>query len=61
MTVLAGKIAVVTGGAYSLGYAFCEALAAEGADVAIADIRDGRDAAARLCDRYGHRGGRHDA
>lgn len=55
MGVLAGKVAVVTGGAYSLGYAFCEALAAEGADVAIADIRDGTDAAARLRAKFGRR------
>ncbi|MGB8433510.1 MAG: SDR family NAD(P)-dependent oxidoreductase, partial [Burkholderiales bacterium] len=55
MAVLAGKIAVVTGGAYSLGYAFCEALAAEGADIAIADIREGADAASALREKFGHR------
>jgi len=55
MPVLEGKVAVVTGGAYSLGYAFCEALAAEGADVAIADIRDGAEAAAALRERFGRR------
>ena len=55
MGVLEGKVAVVTGGAYSLGYAFCEALAAEGADVAIADIRDGSEAAAALGERFGRR------
>jgi NAD(P)-dependent dehydrogenase (short-subunit alcohol dehydrogenase family) len=55
MAVLAGKTAVVTGGAYSLGLAFCEALAAEGADIAIADIRDGEAAAAALREKFGRR------
>lgn len=48
MGVLAGTLAVVTGGAHSLGRAFCEALAAEGADIAIADVRDGTATAAAL-------------
>lgn len=55
MPVLEGKVAVVTGGAYSLGYAFCESLAAEGADIAIADIREGADVAAALREKFGHR------
>jgi NAD(P)-dependent dehydrogenase (short-subunit alcohol dehydrogenase family) len=55
MAVLEGRIAVVTGGAYSLGYAFCEALAAEGADIAIADIRDGAEAVAGLRAKFGRR------
>jgi NAD(P)-dependent dehydrogenase (short-subunit alcohol dehydrogenase family) len=55
MAALTGKIAVVTGGAYSLGYAFCEALAAEGADIAIADIREGADPASALREKFGHR------
>ncbi len=55
MGVLDKKVAVVSGGAYSLGYAFCEALAAEGADIAIADIRDGADAASALREKFGHR------
>lgn len=48
MGALDGKVAVVTGGSYSLGRAFCEALAAEGAHIAIADIRDGSDTAAAI-------------
>ncbi|MCL4799232.1 MAG: SDR family oxidoreductase [Burkholderiales bacterium] len=52
MGVLAGTVAVVTGGAHSLGRTFCEALAVEGADIAIADIRDGRDTAAELARRF---------
>ncbi len=55
MPALEGKIAVVTGGAYSLGRAFCEALAAEGADIAIADIRDGAETAKALRDKFGRR------
>jgi 3-oxoacyl-[acyl-carrier protein] reductase/(S)-1-phenylethanol dehydrogenase len=35
---LEGKIAVITGGAAGIGRAFAERLAAEGADIAIADI-----------------------
>lgn len=44
MSRLAGKVAVVTGGAASLGLALARRLAAEGARVAIAD-RDGAGAA----------------
>lgn len=55
MPVLEGKVAVVTGGAYSIGRAFCEALAAEGADIAIADIRDGAETAAALREKFGRR------
>ncbi len=46
--VLEGKVAVVTGGSHSIGWAFSDALAREGASVVIADIRDGSEAAARL-------------
>jgi NAD(P)-dependent dehydrogenase (short-subunit alcohol dehydrogenase family) len=39
---LANKIAIVTGGAAGIGQAIALALAAEGADVAIADIQDAK-------------------
>ncbi len=55
MGVLDGTVAVVTGGAHSLGRAFSETLAAEGAQIAIADIRDGADTAAAIADAFGVR------
>ena len=42
---LQGKIAIVTGGAKSLGMHFATALAREGARVAIGDIADGKETA----------------
>lgn len=39
MKDLAGKVAVVTGGAGGIGYALCEALTDEGAKVVVADLR----------------------
>ncbi len=45
-----GKVAIVTGGSLGIGAAAVELLAAEGAKVAIVDVKDkeGRDLAARL-------------
>ena len=52
---LDGTVAVVTGGARSLGRAFGEALAAEGAHIAIADISDGSETAAAIANAAGVR------
>jgi NAD(P)-dependent dehydrogenase (short-subunit alcohol dehydrogenase family) len=45
---LAGKVAVVTGGAMGIGFAASEALAAQGAAVLIADIKNSGAAAEKL-------------
>ena len=49
---VAGKVAIVTGGALGIGRAACELLAREGAKVAVADVLDGPGAelAGRLAD-----------
>ncbi len=52
---LSGRTAVVTGGAYSLGRAFAEALAGAGADVALFDIRPGAEAARDIAAAHGAR------
>lgn len=48
---LAGKTALVTGGARGIGLAFVEAYLREGARVVIADVGGAQDAAANLGDR----------
>jgi NAD(P)-dependent dehydrogenase (short-subunit alcohol dehydrogenase family) len=53
MSRLAGKVAIVTGGAKGIGAHYSRALAAEGARVMIADIEDGAELAAELGAKYG--------
>jgi NAD(P)-dependent dehydrogenase (short-subunit alcohol dehydrogenase family) len=48
---LAGKTALITGGARGIGLAFVEAYLREGARVAIADVTGAQEAAAKLGDR----------
>ena len=48
---LEGKVAIVTGGSYSLGRAFSDGLAKEGANIVIADIRDGAGAAREIAEQ----------
>ncbi len=50
---LAGKAAIVTGGAKGIGRHYSQALAAEGARVMIADIADGKELAAEIASRHG--------
>jgi 3-oxoacyl-[acyl-carrier protein] reductase len=45
---LADKVAVVTGGAMGIGFTACEALAAQGATILVADMKDAAGAAERL-------------
>jgi NAD(P)-dependent dehydrogenase (short-subunit alcohol dehydrogenase family) len=54
---LAGKVAIVTGGASGIGRATVELFAEEGADVVLADVADeeGEDLAARLGDTVAFR------
>ncbi|MEN0084231.1 MAG: SDR family oxidoreductase [Leifsonia sp.] len=55
-TNLAGKTAVITGGARGIGFAVARALAAEGADIAILDLLDTvEDSARRIADEFGVR------
>lgn len=49
---LDGAVAIVTGGSYSIGRAFSEALAREGASLVIADIRDGTEVAAEIARQH---------
>jgi NAD(P)-dependent dehydrogenase (short-subunit alcohol dehydrogenase family) len=53
MPRLAGKTAIVTGGARGIGKHYSQALAAEGARVMIADIADGRALAEDIAGRHG--------
>ena len=52
-TRLAGKTAIVTGGAKGIGRHYSVALAAAGARVMIADIADGKDVAADIVKTHG--------
>src|SRR4051812_39835083 len=53
MARLSGRTAIVTGGAKGIGRHYCHALAAEGAEVMIADIADGSDLAAEIAAKTG--------
>jgi NAD(P)-dependent dehydrogenase (short-subunit alcohol dehydrogenase family) len=53
MARLAGKTAIVTGGAVGIGRHYSQALAAEGAQVMIADIKDGSGLAAEIAAKHG--------
>jgi NAD(P)-dependent dehydrogenase (short-subunit alcohol dehydrogenase family) len=53
MTRLAGKAAIVTGGAKGIGRHYAQALAAQGARVMIADIADGKELAAEIAGCHG--------
>ncbi len=45
---LVNKVAIVTGGAMGIGFAACEALAAQGAAIVIADVKSADEAAEKL-------------
>src|SRR5258708_36160152 len=53
MARLEGRTAIVTGGAVGIGRHYSEALAAEGAQVMIADIKDGAALAAEIAAKHG--------
>jgi NAD(P)-dependent dehydrogenase (short-subunit alcohol dehydrogenase family) len=53
MSRLSGRAAIVTGGAKGIGRHYSEALAAEGAQVMIADIADGEALAREIVARHG--------
>ncbi|HTS41593.1 MAG TPA: SDR family oxidoreductase [Xanthobacteraceae bacterium] len=53
MSRLKGRTAIITGGAVGIGKHYCQALAAQGAEVMVADIVDGSSVAAELAAKYG--------
>jgi NAD(P)-dependent dehydrogenase (short-subunit alcohol dehydrogenase family) len=53
MARLSGRTAIVTGGAVGIGRHYSQALAAEGAQVMIADIKDGAGLAAEIAAKHG--------
>jgi NAD(P)-dependent dehydrogenase (short-subunit alcohol dehydrogenase family) len=53
MKKLAGKAAIVTGGAKGIGRHYCMALADEGAQVMVADIADGAEVAREIVAKHG--------
>ena len=53
MARLEGRTAIVTGGAVGIGKFYSEGLAAEGAQVMIADIKDGAGLAAEIAAKHG--------
>ena len=53
MSRLAGRTAIVTGGAVGIGRHYSEALAAQGAEVMVADIVDGSAVAADIAAKHG--------
>jgi NAD(P)-dependent dehydrogenase (short-subunit alcohol dehydrogenase family) len=53
MARLAGRTAIVTGGAKGIGRHYSQALAAEGAEVMIADVADGSALAAEIAAKHG--------
>ena len=57
MDRLSGRTAVVTGGAKGIGRHYSQALAAEGAEVVIADIADGESLAQELAAKFGRNAG----
>jgi len=53
MSRLKGRTAIITGGAVGIGKHYSQALAAQGAEVMVADIVDGASVAAELAAKYG--------